>query len=585
MATLNAISAALKLIDVKKDDLKKAFDELQSHSSLLSSFSLSWSDLHAHFTSRQNSLVHRFHLLESLESREQNQPHATKSTQPNPTTEPSSSQAQCARNTSEEPSSSSPPQTQMTQIRVDVDPDMGSHSLTPPRPELKALCERMDGKELRKFITKCPKERGAIRAELPGAMRYAADPAAMVLDAMYGFYSGNSVKLRFKEDVELGRLRWSCVLLLETLTGIKASVGVEVRERAKKLSLEWKAKEVEWKGKASPNEVQMFEVLALVHLVAAYGLRSEFNVDELVDYFVIIARFRQAVELCQIIGLGDKVADIIQKLISREKQNLAVKFIFEFELSEKFPPVPLLKAYLKDAKQLANKVSKEGNKSRMALFITQNEAAAREVGAIKSVIKVIESHNLDSEYPRANLEKRIEMLEKLIANRKRPAQAHPMKPQQPQQQEPKKQKKHLQPKKEQQQQQQSQSKRPRTAALVDNVAVPLVVGGVSSTIHEYQQPHTRVTGSLPDCSAPYVSSSAAPYGMVGQTPTIAPYTGSSGRRYGFPGNPVGFTGNPSPVGSHLYSSEPYLTSDYYDRPTAYSGYDVPPEYHPSYYPR
>ncbi|KAF5479024.1 hypothetical protein F2P56_005535 [Juglans regia] len=579
MATLNAISAALKLIDVKKDDLKKAFDELQSHSSLLSSFSLSWSDLDAHFTSRQNSLVHRFHLLESVESREQNQPHATESTQPNPTTDPSSSQAQCARTTSEEPSSSSPPQTQTTQIRVDVDPDMDSDSLTPPRPELKALCEKMDGKELRKFISKRPKERCAIRAELPGAMRCAADPAAMVLDALYGFYSGNSVKLRFKEDVELGRLRWSCVLLLETLIGIKASVGVEVRERAKKLSLEWKAKEVEWKGKASPNEVQMFEVLALVHLVAAYGLRSEFNVDELVDYFVIIARFRQAVELCQITGLGHKVADIIHKLISREKQNLAVKFIFEFELSEKFPPVPLLKAYLNDVKKLANKVSKEGNESRMAL----NEAAAREVGAIKSVIKVIESHNLDSEYPRANLEKRIEVLEKLIANRKRPAQTHPMKPQQPQQQEPKKQKKHLQPKKEQQQQ--SQSKRPRTAALVDNAAVPLVVGGVSSTIHQYQQPHIQVTGLLRDCSAPYVSSSAAPYGMVGQTPTIAPYMGSPGRQYGFPGSPVGFTGNPSLAGSRLYSSEPYLTSGYYDRPTAHGGYDVPPEYHPSYYPR
>lgn len=85
----------------------------------------------------------------------------------------------------------------------------------------------------------------------------------------------------------------------------------------------------------------------------------------------------------------------------------------------------------------------------------QNEAAAREISAIKSVIKVIESHNFDSEYPRANLEKRIEVLEKLIANRKRPAEAPPMKPKQPQQQQPKKQKK---------QQQQNQSKRLRTAA-------------------------------------------------------------------------------------------------------------------------
>ncbi|GMY31046.1 FRIGIDA-like protein 1 [Fagus crenata] len=77
MATLKTISAALKLIDSKKENLKKAFDELQSHSSLLSSFSLTWSDRDSHFTTLHDSLTQRFHLLESLES-----------SQPNPITDP-----------------------------------------------------------------------------------------------------------------------------------------------------------------------------------------------------------------------------------------------------------------------------------------------------------------------------------------------------------------------------------------------------------------------------------------------------------------------------------------------------------------
>lgn len=63
------------------------------------------------------------------------------------------------------------------------------------------------------------------------------------------------------------------------------------------------------------------------------------------------------------------LADLIQKLISKGKQLLAVKFIFEFELTEKFPPVPLLKSYLKDAKKLATKVRKEGNESQVSLVI------------------------------------------------------------------------------------------------------------------------------------------------------------------------------------------------------------------------
>lgn len=62
-------------------------------------------------------------------------------------------------------------------------------------------------------------------------------------------------------------------------------------------------------------------------------------------------------------------ADLIQKLISKGKQLLAIKFVFEFMLTEKFPPVPLLKAYLKDVKNLAKKVRKDGNESRMALVI------------------------------------------------------------------------------------------------------------------------------------------------------------------------------------------------------------------------
>jgi hypothetical protein len=221
----------------------------------------------------------------------------------------------------------------------------------------------------------------------------------------------------------------------------------------------------------------------------------------------------------------------------------------------------------------------------------QNKATDKELVAMKSVIKVIESHNLDSQFPRANLEKCIEALEKLIVNRKRPAAAPPAKPQQPQQQQPKKQKKHLQPKKQKKHlqpkklQQQSRSKHPRIAPPFGHAAVPVIVDGANSTISHYRQSHLQSAGLLLDCPAPYVSSSSVPYGTVGQTPTIAPFTGSSAGLYGFPGALVGFGGNPSPSSSHLYLSEPYLPSNYYDGSTAYGGYGVRPEYHPSYHPQ
>lgn len=43
--------------------------------------------------------------------------------------------------------------------------------------------------------------------------------------------------------------------------------------------------------------------------------------------------------------------DMIEELISRGQQLDAVHFTYEVGLVDKFPPVPLLKAYLRDAKK------------------------------------------------------------------------------------------------------------------------------------------------------------------------------------------------------------------------------------------
>lgn len=199
------------------------------------------------------------------------------------------------------------------------------------------------------------------------------------------------------------------------------------------------------------------------------------------------------------------------------------------------------------------------------LISPQNEGTAKEVGAMKSVIKVIEDYKLESEYPREILEKQIVRLEKQKADRKRPAATwqHPNK------------------------QQQSGNKRPRSDAPAGVVAVPLSYGAVNSIsiVPSYQQSHLESTGLFPDGPVPLVSSSAAPYAMSGLTPPIAPYAGSSAGLYGLAGAAMGFSGNPSGGSSLVYSSEPYVASGYYERPTAYGGYGVPSQYHPSYYPQ
>ena len=62
-------------------------------------------------------------------------------------------------------------------------------------------------------------------------------------------------------------------------------------------------------------------------------------------------------------------SDIIEELISRGQQVNAVHFIFEVDLVDEFPPVPLLKAFLKDAKKLATSILEDPNNTGRAAVL------------------------------------------------------------------------------------------------------------------------------------------------------------------------------------------------------------------------
>jgi len=292
ITTLKTIEAALKLIDTKKDNLKKAYDDLQSLSShlLSSSYSLSWADLDSHFSSVQDNLNGRFLLLQSsLESLDPVAPcHSLLGASEQES--PASSNPRClGRADSEVSRSELKPSTTLTSNTVD-----------PSRSDLMSLCERMDVKGLRKYMKQNASKWGEIRDRLSGAMSVAPDPGSFVLDAMEGFYSSKA-NSKGDKDTELCRLRRTCLDLLEALAKNKPTLSMEVKERAKKLALEWKRK-------VSLNGESPLEALGFLHLLVAYNLENEFDVGELVDYFVIVARFRQAVVLCRAIELGEKTA-------------------------------------------------------------------------------------------------------------------------------------------------------------------------------------------------------------------------------------------------------------------------------------
>ncbi|CAJ2633835.1 unnamed protein product [Trifolium pratense] len=544
-STSKTISAALKLVDSKKQNLKKAYDDLQSHSSHLSSFPLSWQDLDSHFTTIQNSLSQRFLHLQSLESQFQknhNDPSTSPSKLPNPKPK-NSNFTSIPNNPSTSPSklpNPKPKNSNFSSIPNDPSSSSNPKSSISHLEALSLLCKNNDGKGLRDFVKENFNDRVIIKDELQIAFKSASNPANMVLDAIDGLFCGNVMVDR--KDSRLTKR--SCNFLFQQLRVFSPYVSFDVKEKAKKLFNEWK---VNLNDSHEPSWS-----MAFLQFVAVYGFLVDLNDAELAAYSTTASGdLGEIPELFQVIALSDRVQGVIQKLIERGKHVLAVKFIFHFKLEDKTPPVPILKAFVNDAEQQAKRLAAEGK--------SLNERTSRQIHSLKSVIKVIETYNLDSEFPRASLEKRIDELnKKFLVGVKPTAPAFAANP-------------------HQHQQQLSGLERHLTSIPFGPPPVLNNVGGANSTIHQYRQqllPRFQSTSLLPDHPNPYMSMPppTMSFGMKAPTPTVSSYTGPSTGPYGFGGVPKAPTpsSNLDQVGSHPNSAQPQVFSGYY-APMAASG--------------
>ncbi|KAK7246368.1 hypothetical protein RIF29_41235 [Crotalaria pallida] len=495
-SSLKTISEALNLIDSKKHNLKKAFDDLQSQSSLSFSNSLllSWPHIDSHFSSIQSSLTHRFHLLQTLT--------------PSPPTP-------------NDPSSC-----------------VSTPSILPTH-EFVLLFQNMDGKAFINYVNAHPKHRLQFQAELPGALLYAPNPAEMALESLEGYYHHlyNTNNNELKER-ELRFLKKICMILLRQLRVLKPSMSSETRDRALKMAKEWKEK-------MSVDNVNALGALAFFHFVTAYGLVTEIGIDDLVEYAVmsvVVVDNAEFPELRHMTGFADRVPYIIRKLVERGKHILAVNYVFEYDLADKISPVPILKAFVDESKELSKRLSEERK--------SPSDIIAREMQAIREVIEIVENHKLEFEYPLTSLKQRIDELKRqkslnklLRKQQKQPAPASDAaKPPQHQQQQQQFQKR----KKQKVEQQQGGTKLTQTLAPVGPAPAPNNVNNGNLATHQYHQHCGFSSGVLTQHPNPYTSSPTMPLGMVSPTQIVRPLVG-----------PYGLGG------SNLNSSMLHVPSSYY----------------------
>ncbi|KAB2061605.1 hypothetical protein ES319_A10G096800v1 [Gossypium barbadense] len=182
---------------------------------------------------------------------------------------------------------------------------------------------------------------------------------------------------------------------------------------AKAIADEWKPKlSNASSGAAIDNSL---EAEAFLQLLATFRIASEFDEEQLCKLVFVVAHRQQAPELCRSIGLTPKMPGLVELLINSGRQVDAVRFIHTFQLTERFPPVPLLKMYLKDLRR--NSQGKGGN-SRGAAG-SQDDINARELAALKAVIRCVQDYGLEADYSLDPLQKRLAQLEKAKADNKK----------------------------------------------------------------------------------------------------------------------------------------------------------------------
>lgn len=291
-----------------------------------------------------------------------------------------------------------------------------------PHLDLKVYCEKMDATGLLDYVVAHKKKVSEFREEVSVALESATDPARLVLDLLLGFYPDNETSQQNDNvGAALQGKRKSCILILEAMASLLARadpgadhlLNPETKQQAKAIADEWRLKLLS-AGIDAANGNSL-EAEAFLQLLSTYRIASEFDEEELCKLVPAVAQNRSAPELCRSIGLTHKVPALIEALINNGKHIAAVHFVQLFKLQESFPPVPLLRTYLKN--QRRNSQVKADNVRDIAT--AKIDANAQELAALRNVIKCIEEYEFESEYPLDTLHKRVHQLEKAKTEKRR----------------------------------------------------------------------------------------------------------------------------------------------------------------------
>ncbi|XP_059290099.1 FRIGIDA-like protein 4a [Lycium ferocissimum] len=275
---------------------------------------------------------------------------------------------------------------------------------------LRIYCTRMDASGLVRFLHTKRKESAVLRTEIAPALHSSVDPMRLILDAAEEF-----VAMKVEGKIRMAERRWACDTLFQSVVPVVEGdygAGRSLKERAARVLEKWKGV---LGGGDRNSGVGAAEATMFLQLVIAFALRERFEEGFLRKLVMEFASRKDMPKLAVALGFGNKIADIIEELVKSGKEIEAVYFASESGLAEQFPPLSLLKAYLRNCRRNANNISRKAKFNSAAV----ERANSSELEATKAIIKCVEDHKLEAEFSLEGLRTRVTELEQAKAEKKK----------------------------------------------------------------------------------------------------------------------------------------------------------------------
>ncbi|KAK8532125.1 hypothetical protein V6N13_131468 [Hibiscus sabdariffa] len=240
--------------------------------------------------------------------------------------------------------------------------------------------------------------------EVLRALQNTPDPAKFVLDLMLEISSQHKKNdgAGFEESV----LKIS-LLMLEQLLQVSPHVQAQPNVKTDALMLA-----NEWKPKMKLSAENSMEILCFLQFVAAFGLASSLNADEIFKLLVTTAQHQQARNICQLLGFTDMIPEFVDSLIARKQYIEAVRFVYALDCKDKWPPKQLLDLFVRDINRVASDRFMIGKNSPEV----QQKATEEQIASLKSAIDCVKDCKLESCVPVEVIEKCISELENQMKN-------------------------------------------------------------------------------------------------------------------------------------------------------------------------